>query len=108
MRRGNRMSDISEHVNVNIITLKTPRDFRGLANGIEAIFERVSTLNYGRYTIEKEERYLFVMAENMRFFQEILNKGIRLEGSHDTTIIEIYDYKKHHDKMEKMLDNFNL
>ncbi|PFQ82041.1 hypothetical protein [Priestia megaterium] len=88
--------------------LKTDRDYRGLVNPLNDLFTKLTDMDYGIYEIEADERHVFVMAENMVFVQESLNKGIRLLGGWGTRKVEIYNYKEQQEKISKSYEGFRV
>lgn len=79
--------------------LKTTRDYRVFASDLGDVMAKIAKLNYGLYTIEKKDKHFFIMLENMLWFQEVTNKGIRVLGGFNSLKLEIYDYKKEQDEI---------
>lgn len=96
------------HVNVKQITLKTPRNFRQLGNELDEVMHAIMKHKPGIYRIDKEKRHLFVMIEAMLHFQEATNKGVRVLGGFDTEKIEIYDFAKEQEELDRITNNFVL
>jgi hypothetical protein len=96
------------HVNVKQIVLKTPRDFRRLGDELDEVMHAITKHEPGIYRIDKEKRHLFVMIESMIHFQEATNKGVRVLGGFDTGKIEIYDFAKEQEKLDRITSEFEL
>jgi hypothetical protein len=94
-----------EHKIYKEVNLKTPRDFRGLANEIDNAMRKISELEYGFYKIDKKDKHILIMIECMLWFQEQTNKGVKIIGSMDVLKMEIYDYKKVHDEIRESFIN---
>ena len=94
---------MTEFIRVDEIILKTTRDYRKLADKLDSLFTKLATMDYGTYVIDEEDRNIFVMAENMVFLQEALNKGIRVLGVVNTRKVEIYDYNAKVNRIERQM-----
>jgi len=97
-----------EHKIYKEIHLKTPRECRQFASEYDTAIKKISELDYGFYKIDKKDKHILIMIENMMFIQELTNKGVRVLGSRDALKMEIYDYKKEHDILREQAMNFKL
>lgn len=90
--------------------LKTGKDYRGIASDVNKAMERLASLPYGIYTYDKKDRHILIMVENMGWFQETTNRGIRVIGEFSSSYrFEIYDYKKRQQELDdamKMLGDY--
>jgi hypothetical protein len=96
------------NLNTKTVELKTPGDYRSLGTDLDKLIAAVKEQEYGVYRIKKEQRHLFVIVSNMVELQISMNKGLRMLGGFDTQKIEIYDYTKQQERLDKAIDDFSL
>lgn len=97
-----------EHKIYEEIHLISPKECRKFAYDFDLAIRKVSELDYGFYKIDKKDKHILIMIENMTFIQELTNKGVRVIGSRDALKMEIYDYKKLHDELRQQAMDFLL
>ncbi|KLU67833.1 hypothetical protein DEAC_c02400 [Desulfosporosinus acididurans] len=95
-------------ISVDEIYLNTARDFRGLGWDLDVIMKKIINADYGIYSIDASERYLYLIIENMEEFQSVFNKGVEVLGDFGTKKIEIYDKKKRQEIIDNVYLNLNL
>lgn len=90
------------------IELSSNRDFIEHADKLDKAIELLQKMEIGKYKINEEDKIYFLILENMYRLQCSLNKGIRFLGSFKTLKVEIYDFKKEYDYLNKIHEEMNL
>lgn len=89
--------------------LETYRDFNKLGAELDNCINALINREYGIYSIKENDIRILTIVSNMGELQRHLNKGIKLigwEGKQQK--IEVYDYRKRQDIMDRTIKDFYL
>lgn len=90
------------------IKLKTESDCYGLGNLLDTALKKVIDSDYGIYTIQEENKHVWIIVTNMREFHERYNKGVKFVGGWRSRKIEIFDLKARKAEMDAVYISLDL